>query len=67
VTLYLDSPTGLQLGTATVGADGTFKKDLQVNADQIGNHGGQHKLVVVQNGTVQAEATYPFELPEVIH
>ena len=53
------------MGTTTVGADGTFKKDLQVNADQIGNRGGQHKLVVVQNGTVQAEATYPFEVFEV--
>ncbi|HLH23643.1 MAG TPA: hypothetical protein VK066_14070 [Chloroflexota bacterium] len=52
VTLRLDSATGMELGTATVGADGTFCHDAFRGppASQVGNH----TLVAVQNGTAQA-------------
>jgi hypothetical protein len=67
VSIYIDSASGVQIGTATVGADGTFSHDFQVSSAQIGNHYGQHTLVAVQNGNVQASLTVGIEQPEVIH
>lgn len=66
-TVYLDSATGLQIGTVTVGGDGTFSQNFQINSDQLGNHLGQHAIVAVQNGNVVASVTVTVELPEVIH
>jgi len=68
VTLYLDSykltdpsKTGPQLGTATAGLqDETFTMSFDVTAAQIGNHNGDHTLVVVSNGFVLAQVTLPF-------
>jgi hypothetical protein len=67
VSIYIDAASGVQLGTATVGADGTFSHDFQVSAAQIANHFGQHTLVAVQNGSVQASLSVGIEQPEVIH
>jgi hypothetical protein len=63
VTVFVDSPQGAQLLTATVGADGTFNQTIHVSPDQFGGNDGQHKLVAVQNGTVQAELSVTFDPP----
>jgi hypothetical protein len=68
VTVYLDtyqltdpSKTGPQLGTATAGLQNeTFTMTFDVTAAQIGNKNGNHTLVVVSNGFVVAQVTYPF-------
>lgn len=51
VTLYLDTAGGLDLGTAPVGADGTFCQEFQGPPTTFL---GDHTLVAVQNSVVQA-------------
>jgi hypothetical protein len=65
VTLRLDSATGQALGTATVGADGTFCSEAFQGppASQVGNN---HSLVVVQNGTTQATIPVRVIRPDVV-
>jgi len=61
VTLFLDSKTGPQLGTATAGQQNeTFTISFDVTAAQIGNQNGHHALVVVSNGFVVAQVNLPF-------
>jgi hypothetical protein len=63
VTIRLDSANGPQLGSATAGADGAFTLQLQVpNSDA-----GDHAVLAVETGTVQAQDAVTFVLPEVIH
>ena len=51
VTIYLESAMGMVLGTATVGADGSFCQDVKGPPnDKVGDR----TLVAVQNDTVQA-------------
>jgi hypothetical protein len=64
VTVYLDAATGMALGTATVGADGTFcKADFQ---GPPASQRGDHTLVAVQNGMVQASIPVKVVYPTVI-
>ena len=65
-TIYIDSATGLQLGTVTVGGDGTFSKNFQINSAQLGNHLGQNASVAVQEGRVIARVAGTVTLPEVM-
>jgi Fibronectin type III domain len=68
VTLYLDSKTGPQLGTATAGLQNeTFTMTFNVTADQIGHHNGSHSLVVVSDGLVVAQVTLPFAVLQGAH
>jgi hypothetical protein len=67
VTIYVDGTSGPQVGTATVGANGTFSNNFSVSYNQLGQQLGQRKLVAVQNGSVVAELGVTFVLPEVIH
>ncbi len=55
LTIFLDSPTGTQLGSATVAGNGTFRRELTISAADVGRKYGPHKLVVVQNGAVTGE------------
>jgi hypothetical protein len=51
MTLHLDSATGIGLGSATVGADGTFCNDAFQGppSSQLGDH----TLVAVQDANVR--------------
>ena len=51
----------------TAGADGTFASVCQVNSDQINRKYGEHTLLAVTNGSVQASLTLTFIPPEVFH
>jgi hypothetical protein len=66
IDIYLDSPNGPLIGSATVAADGTFSKDLNVSSD-VAVHAGKRKVVAVQNGADVGEITLNFVFPEVIH
>lgn len=55
LTIFLDSPTGSQLGSATVGGNGTFRREFTIRSSDVGGKYGPHKLVVVQNGAVTGE------------
>ena len=55
LTIYVDSPGGAQIGTATVASNGTFRKEFRIQPSDIGGKYGPHKLVVVQNGAVTGE------------
>ena len=65
MTLRLDSATGPSLGTATVGADGTFCSESFQGppASQVGNN---HSLVAVQNNTAQATIPIRVVRPDVV-
>jgi len=63
VTIFLDSPQGSQLLTATVGADGTFSQPFDPTAAQIGGKYGQHTLVAVQNGNVAGQLAVTVDPP----
>ena len=55
LTIFLDSPTGPQLGSATVEGNGTFRREFTIRSSDVGGKYGPHKLVVVQNGAVTGE------------
>jgi hypothetical protein len=63
VTIFLDSPQGAQLATATVAANGTFSQAFDPTAAQIGGKYGQHTLVAVQNGAVQGQLSVTVDQP----
>jgi hypothetical protein len=65
VTIFLDSPTGRQVGTATVAADGSFKTSVTIATGQTST--GRHTLVAVQNGTTQASLSMTIETLEDVH
>jgi len=65
VTVYLESPSGFLVGTATAGADGTFRAQLIVPYSQA----GPHTLVAVEStdaGTTRATAAVTFVTPSVV-
>jgi hypothetical protein len=65
VTLHLDSATGMALGTATAGADGTFCYEAFRGppASQVGDN---HTLVAVQNNAVQATIPVRVVRPDIV-
>ena len=65
MTLRLDSLTGQSLGSATVGADGTFCSEAFQGppASQVGPN---HSLVAVQNNTAQATIPIFVIRPDVV-
>jgi hypothetical protein len=67
LTIYIDSPSGHQLGTATVAANGTFRKEFDIQKEDIASKYGAHKLVVVQNGTTTGEIAITVAPEYIIH
>jgi len=63
VNVRLDTPTGLAVGNATAQGDGSF---CQKMIGVPGNQAGSHKLVAVQNGSVQAQFPVTFVVASVI-
>jgi Fibronectin type III domain len=63
VTIFLDSPQGAQLVTATVAANGTFSQAFEPTSAQIAAKYGQHTLVAVQNGAVQGQLSVTVDQP----
>ena len=65
MTLHLDSATGKDLGTTTVGADGTFCGDgfQGLTYDDLGDH----SLVAVQDGQVRVTMPVKIFRPRVVH
>lgn len=55
LTIFLDSPTGPQIGSATVAGNGTFRREFTIRASDVGGKYGPRKLVVVQNGAITGE------------
>jgi hypothetical protein len=64
VAIRLDTVTGFLLGSAPVGAPGTF---CQLMHTPPGAQAGKHTLLAVQNGVVAAQSPATFVLPEVVH
>ena len=63
VTIRLDTAGGASIGAATVRADGSFCQVMPgVPAAQAGNH----TLVAMQSGAVQAQTPIAFVLPSVV-
>jgi hypothetical protein len=58
VTVYLDSPTGPQLGTAVPNAAGIFLGNIKLPSTTPGSH----QLLAVQ-GTIQASEAVTLEEP----
>lgn len=63
VNVRLDTSTGLAIGNATALADGSF---CQKMIGVPGNQAGNHKLVALQNGAVQAQFPITFVVASVI-
>jgi hypothetical protein len=55
LTIFLDSPTGPRIESATVAANGTFRREFTLQKSVLGGTYGPRKLVVVQNGAVTGE------------
>jgi hypothetical protein len=63
VTIHLDTITGFQLGSAPVGAPGTF---CQLMNTPPAAQAGKHTLLAVVNGAVAAQLPATFDVPEVV-
>jgi hypothetical protein len=64
VSIRLDAPTGVMLGSAAVGGDGSFCQDMQSVSSNLA---GTHTLLAVQNEAVVAQAVVTFVVPSVVH
>ena len=64
VSIRLDSPAGLQLGTALVRPDGSICEQVRSPA---GNLAGPHVVMATQGGTVVAQTNITFVLPSGPH